>query len=233
MRRALLALLCGWAAGMAGAETPRIALDVGHFHARPGATSARGVPEFAFNLRLAQDIAAALEQAGAEVRLIGADGRAEELAARAPLAGGSRLLLSIHHDSVQPRYLRTWQVDGEARSYSDRFRGFSLFVSARNPLEARSLLCAASIGRALRRAGFAPTRHHAKTIPGEARPWADYAAGVHYHDELIVLRTAEVPAVLLEAGVIVHRQEETLLSQEAHRRRMAAAVAQGALACIE
>src|SRR5689334_8450174 len=36
--------------------TFRIILDVGHTAEEPGAISARGVPEFAFNLRLAQYI---------------------------------------------------------------------------------------------------------------------------------------------------------------------------------
>lgn len=212
--------------------SPTVALDVGHSQAQPGATSARGLREFDFNLKLAQTIAAELEKAGAAVRLIGADGRADDLLARAPQAAGAQLLLSVHHDSVQPRYLRQWRHGGEARAYSDRFGGHSLFISGRNPQEARSLHCAARIGHALRRAGFVPTRHHAEPIEGEARNWADYAAGVHYHDSLAVLRTADVPAVLLEAGVIVNRREESLLAQEGRRARMAGAIARGIIDCL-
>lgn len=211
---------------------PLIAVDVGHYRERPGAASAHGVPEFDFNLALAQAVAAELARAGLDVRLIGADGRADDLHARAPQAAGAQLLLSVHHDSVQPRYLRTWRRGGETLQHSDRFRGFSLFVSRRNPQEARSLHCAERIGHALRHAGFAPTRHHAEPIDGERRPWADFAAGVHYYDELVVLRTASVPAVLLEAGVIVNRQEARLLSQPARRTRLAAAVAAGIRACL-
>lgn len=216
----------------AAAAPPAVALDVGHSHARPGATSARGVAEFDFNLKLAQAIAAELQKAGVAVRLIGADGLADDLRARAPQAAGTQLLLSIHHDSVQPHYLRRWRHDGVTRPYSDRFRGHSLFISSRNPQEARSLHCAARIGRALRRAGFVPTRHHAEPIAGEARPWADYTAGAHYYDNLVVLKTATVPAVLFEAGVIVHRQEEKLLAQERRRARMARAAARGIRDCL-
>lgn len=211
---------------------PLVALDIGHFHDKPGASSARGVPEFNFNLILAQAVAAELARTGADLRLIGADGRADDLQARAMAAAGAQLLLSIHHDSVQPHYLRPWRQGGETRQYSDRFRGFSLFVSRRNPQEARSLHCAARIGEALRGAGFAPTRHHAEPIEGERRPWADFDAGVHYHDGLVVLRVAQVPAVLLEAGVIANRNEERLLSQPGRRARMAAAIARGILACL-
>lgn len=211
---------------------PIVAIDIGHSHARPGATSARGVPEFDFNLKLAQAVAAELERTGVAVRLIGADGLADDLHARAPQADDARLLLSIHHDAVQPKYLRHWQFGGETRPYSDRFRGHSLFISSRNRQEARSLHCAARIGHALRRAGFAPTRHHAEPLEGEARPWADYAAGVHYYDSLAVLRSAAVPAVLLEAGVIVHRAEEKRLADAGRRARMAHAVTQGIRDCL-
>ncbi|MBI4989843.1 MAG: N-acetylmuramoyl-L-alanine amidase [Rhodocyclales bacterium] len=233
MKNGVKALLTLAALASAGAHgQPLVALDVGHSLARPGAISARGAPEFDFNLKLAQAIAAELGKGGVAVRLIGADGLADNPAERSPQAAGAQLLLSIHHDAVQPEYLRHWQHGGETRPYSDRFRGHALFISGRNPQEARSLHCAARIGGALRRAGFIPTRHHAEPIEGEARPWADYAAGVHYYDNLVVLKTAEVPAVLFEAGVIVNRREELLLAQEGRRARMAKAAARGILDCL-
>jgi len=37
---------------------------------------------------------------------------------------------------------------------------------------------------------------------------------VHYYDNLIVLKTARTPAVLLEAGVIVNRDEELKVQSE-------------------
>lgn len=234
MRRPLLSLvavaLAG--AGPVPAAPMEIALDVGHSRALPGALSARGIPEFEFNLELARATAIALERAGLSPRLIGADGLADNLPERARRAGGAHLLVSIHHDAVQPEYLRTWRHGGETRSYSDRYRGHSLFISSRNPHEARSLFCASRIGRALRQAGFAPTRHHAEPIEGENRPWADHAAGVHYYDNLALLKAAEMPAVLFEAGIIVNRREETRLADASHRAHMAEAVARGILACL-
>lgn len=212
---------------------PVVAIDVGHSLGKPGATSARGAPEFGFNLKLAEAIAAELEKSGVEIMMIGADGKADDLHARASQAAGAQLLLSVHHDSVQPKYLKRWLHNGEERPYSDRYQGYSLFISSKNPQEARSLNCAASIGRQLRRSGFRLTRHHSEPIDGEARPWADYSAGVHYHDNLVVLKTAEVPAVLFEAGVILNRQEERLLTQDRYRARMARTVARGVVKCLQ
>lgn len=211
---------------------PLVALDVGHFKAMPGAISARGVPEFAFNLALARQIEAELAAIDIDSRLIGADGLAEDLYARAPQAQGAQLLLSIHHDSVQEKYLQPWLHEGRRQRHSSHGRGWSLYVSSRNPREARSLACAAAIGRALAAEGLPIARHHLDPATGKPRPWADYAAGVHYYDNLVVLRTAEIPAVLLEAGVIVHREEEALLASDAYRRRLARRVVQGIAACL-
>ncbi|CAG1001502.1 N-acetylmuramoyl-L-alanine amidase [Rhodocyclaceae bacterium] len=213
-------------------QPPLVALDVGHSHAKPGAISARGIPEFEFNLALARRIEAELAAAGIGTRLIGADGRADNLFARSPQAAGTRLLLAIHHDSVQEKYLRPWQFGGETRRHTTHARGWSLYVSRRTPQEAASLACAAAIGRSLAAAGLPIARHHRDPATGKPRPWADHAAGVHYYDNLIVLRTAEVPAVLLEAGVILHREEEELLGRNAYRTKLARRIVAGIRRCL-
>jgi N-acetylmuramoyl-L-alanine amidase len=139
----------------------------------------------------------------------------------------------VHHDSAQPHYLEEWTHDGETRRFTDRFTGFSLFVSRRNPAAAASLACASGIGAALRAAGFAPSLYHAEPIPGESKPFADRANGVHYFDNLVVLHTATQPAVLLEAGVILNRAEELAMRDPATQRRIADAVAAGVTACLD
>lgn len=232
MRLLLLgAILCGDLAP-ASARAATIAVDVGHGPARPGATSARGRPEFDFNRDLARAVGAALERRGFGVRLINELGDIGDLRARAGAAAGADFFLSVHHDSVQPHYLETWDVNGTRRHYSDRFAGFALFVSRANPAAARSLACASAIGRALRAAGRAPSRYHAEPIPGENRPFADEESGVHYFDDLVVLKMATPPAVLLEAGVIVNRQEELLLERPDVRAATAAAIADGLARCL-
>lgn len=213
-------------------EGPVVALDVGHSLKRPGATSARGVPEFAFNQALAAPVADALREQGYAPRLIGVDGDVTDLRGRTFGARGALFFLSIHHDSVQPRYLDTWMVDGVKRSYSDRFSGFSLFVSRANPNLEQSLDCAVAIGERLRGAGFRPSLHHAEPIPGENRPLADAANGVYFFDDLVVLKTAAMPAVLFEAGIIVNRRDEVRLQENKARHAVARAIAQGLAACL-
>ena len=229
--RLISGLLVFALASVAGAA--RIAIDVGHYHEKPGAMSARGVAEFHYNLRLAQEIEAALRRAGHATLLIGEDGRAADLGARAPRAKGMDLFISIHHDSVQPHFLETWEHEGMEQRFSDRYAGFSLFVSRLNPGVEAGLRCASAIGRALRAAGFTPSRYHAEPIAGENRPFADEDNGVHYFDNLAVLRTAAIPALLFEAGVIVHRDEELRMREPAVRRRIAESIVAGVGECLK
>ncbi len=205
----------------------KVALDIGHTLSQSGATSARGVPEFEYNRRLAQAVLAALGQTGTSTVLIGGTGAPLQLQERTRLAQAANadLFLSVHHDSVQPRYLMTWTFDGQPRPYSDVFRGYSVFVSHENARAADSLKFASLLGEGLRGAGFTPSLHHAEAIPGEGRPLLDARIGLYRFDKLLVLRTATMPAALLEAGIIVNRAEEEQLRSAAGLDRMAAAVA--------
>ena len=138
-----LALTCalGIAIAAAGAsQTPLIAIDVGHSLSRPGATSARGEPEFAFNRGLALVVERALRQRGFRTHLIGEQGDFDKLTDRpaAAQSAGATFFLSVHHDSVQPQYLEEGLIDGRERTYSDRFSGFSLFVSRSNSAAEKS-----------------------------------------------------------------------------------------------
>ena len=209
-----------------------IAIDVGHHLKHPGAISARGVPEFEYNLQLAREVEAALKHAGHRTLLIGDDGLSEDLSKRAPRASGMDLFISIHHDSVQPRFFSNWEYEGEARGYSDRFSGYSLFVSRLHPDTDASLKCASAIGAALRQSGFTPSRYHADPILGENRPFADEANGVHYFDNLAVLKTARIPALLFEAGVIVNRDEELRMRNPAVLKLIVDAMVAGAGECL-
>ena len=143
------------------------------------------------------------------------------------------LFISIHHDSVQPRFLSSWESGGEVFYYSDQFAGFSLFVSRLSSHTEASLRCASTIGAALRGKGFTPSRYHADPIVGENRPFADEANGVHYFDNLAVLKTASIPALLFEAGVIVNRDEELRMRDPAVRKRIVESIVAGAGACLK
>jgi N-acetylmuramoyl-L-alanine amidase len=233
---ALLAILAPLAAPPAApasepAPVPLVAVDAGHTAAAPGATSARGVPERTFNLAVASRLVAALRAEGLRAVLLG-DGVEVPTAERAALAArlGAAALVSIHHDSVQPRYLEPWA--GGAGLHSERFRGFSLFYSGAGGRPQESLALARRLGDALLGLGLAPTLHHAEPIEGEGRPLVDPARGVYRYDGLVLLRTAPMPAVLVECGVLVHRDEELLLASPERQERVARALAAALAAAL-
>jgi len=219
-----VSITCSRAQTIASAAPAKeVAIDVGHYAAEPGVISASGVPEFEFNLALASEVKAELETHGVKVRLIGERGDYAVLHHRTRDAHGADLFVSIHHDSVQEHLL----------PQADRFAaGFSLFISRHNPKLGKSLVCASAIGAKLRGAGFTPSRYHADPVLGESRPFADEANGVHYYDNLAVARTAAMASVLVEAGVLVNREEEQRMRDPAVRKRIAAAVAGGVRECL-
>lgn len=230
---ALLAWLLG--AGAAFAETPackpakfKIVLDVGHTVTSPGAMSARGATEYSFNLRLARRIEQELRDGGfirTTLLIAEGDGRVQ-LFRRSKRANAIApdLLLSIHHDSVPQSYLETWTHEGAQRFFSDRFSGYSLFISRDMPKAKASLAFAKLLSTELVNRDLHFTLHYADTIRSESRVLLDRNLGVYAFDELVLLYRSKAPAVLFEAGLIVNRDEELLLASSERQSTIAAAV---------
>ena len=204
-----------------------IALDVGHNLTAGGALSSRGRLEFLFNQATARTIAGVLRDAGAKVTVINENGEITGLAERPIQAAklGADAFLSIHHDSVNDKYLKPWTHEGAALTYCDDFRGYSVFCSRENWRAAQGQTLAREIGAAMLAAGFKPTPHHHEPIPGENRPFIDEATGVYEVTDLIVAKAGKLPSVLLECGVIVNREEELTVQTAAYQRRIGVAVA--------
>jgi N-acetylmuramoyl-L-alanine amidase len=208
-------------------EKLKIAIDIGHSPNKPGAISARGVSEYTFNKKVGELLFQNLLQHGFKSTFILNEQNPEmSLHSRAKIANqkGADLLISIHHDSVQPHYLNQWEFDGENHHYSDRFKGFSIFFSGKNPKTEQSFQLAKTIGNELLQLQAKPTLHHAENIVGENRPLIDSERGVYRFDSLILLKNTKMPAVLVECGVIVNREEEQLLSKEDHQKNLALAL---------
>lgn len=193
----------------------RVALDVGHSLAAPGALSATGVGEFYFNAVTAGTIARVLESAGATVILINEDGQIAGLPERAVKAMKSKAdcFISIHHDSVNRKYKKKWVVAGREQEYADDFRGYSVFASSLNNHAEASRGLALEVGAALYETNMRPTLHHNEPIEGENKQFIDQETGVYEFTNLVVLKSSLMPAILLECGVIVHREEEQLVKQ--------------------
>src|SRR5262245_19927528 len=207
----------------------RVVIDVGHTAQAPGAMSARGVPEFAFNLKLAERIRQQLLDVGfrRSVLLITEGPSRKGLAERIKRANalGADLFLSIHHDSVPDRFLEQWEFEGEPHDFSDRFSGHSIFISYDNSDLAGSLLFARMLGSQLQKRGLKYTPHYTNPIMGHRqRLLIDAQVGVYRYDQLLVLRDTDMPAVLLEAGSIINREEELRMGSIERQALISAAV---------
>lgn len=204
-----------------------VALDPGHSPDRPGALGVRGVHEVTYNDTITQRVAEALRAAGFTVVITRQPDEALALTDRPARASQQQadVFLSLHHDSAQPQYLQPITVDGRSAWQTTRpIRGYSLFVSQRNPQYERSLQLAQALGRALRTLGRAPTLHHAEKISGENRELLDTELGIYRFDDLVVLHRTTLPAVLLEVGVIVDREDEAWVSNPRQQQRVADAI---------
>jgi N-acetylmuramoyl-L-alanine amidase len=208
----------------------RIVLDVGHTAQSEGATSARNVAEFVFNLRLAQRIAEKLKAEGfAETRLLLTEGKARPSLARRVAAANdlqASLFLSIHHDSVPDTLLENWEFEGKKSHFSDRFSGYSVFVSHDNPDFRTSLSFAELVAKEMKAQGLQYAHQYTEAVMGRYRhPLLNKETGVYSYDQLIVLKSTRMPAVLLEAGSIINRDEELKMDSPERRDIIGSAVA--------
>jgi N-acetylmuramoyl-L-alanine amidase len=200
----------------------RIVLDVGHTAESEGAISARNVAEFVFNLRLARRIEEKLKAEGfAETRLLLTEGKARpSLVKRVAAANNlhADLFLSIHHDSVPNKLLEDWEFEGKKSHFSDRFSGYSVFVSRNNPDFKTSLSFAELIGKEMKAQGLVYAKQYTQAIMGRYQhPLLNKETGVYSYDQLVVLRKTRMAAALLEAGSIINRDEELKMSSPERR----------------
>ncbi len=204
-------------------------IDVGHTLEDSGATSARGVAEYDFNLRLSLMIERGLREGGfSKTRLLITDGSAlQSLMKRVAAANkaGGDIFLSIHHDSVPEKFIEKWIFNVAEHRYSDRFRGHSMFVSRDNPQLSASIQFGKLLGKELKDRGLQYTPHYTDKIMGaRMRELIDKDAGLYRFDQLVVLRMTTMPALLLEAGSIIHRDEELLMASTEQQEKIVSAV---------
>jgi N-acetylmuramoyl-L-alanine amidase len=211
-----------------------VILDVGHSDKDSGQISARGEKEYDFNTKLARRVLEELLNTGfVSTQMIVTSGpnthktrlqrsqRANDL--------GADLFISIHHDGVTNQTLMPWQYNGKTHWFLDKFEGFSLWVSQKNNKYEDSLSFAKTFADRLMASGLKFTTHHDELTNtakyGRIAPLVDRGRGIYdASDDILVLYESRMPAVLLEAGMIVNRAEEQVLSSPARRTIVARAV---------
>jgi N-acetylmuramoyl-L-alanine amidase len=162
----------------------RVILDVGHTADALGAISARNVPEYYFNYRLAAQLERSLIEDGFNktVLLVTGGPARPSLFDRVARANGisANLLVSIHHDSAPDSLLESWEFEGKQSHFSDRFSGHSIFVSYENPHLSGSLLFGRLLGKELNDRSLQYARQYTQPIMGRHRhKLVDPAVGVY------------------------------------------------------
>ena len=210
--------------GECGAGDLKIAIDIGHTRNSPGAISARGVPEYLFNKNIGTLLHKKLKQ---HKRFKGSftineTGDDLSLSARAAIANrqGAHLLVSIHHDSVEPKDLSHWLFQGKVLPHCDKYTVYSIFYSKKNGSHLDSLIFAVIIGSEMLRNGFCPTLHHTEKFTGGDKDLIDKIRGIYKYNKLVVLKSANMPAVLFECGIIKNRNDELQLSNPKYQDKL-------------
>jgi N-acetylmuramoyl-L-alanine amidase len=212
-----------------------VVVDVGHSDKDSGQISANGLKEYDLNLKLAGRIVEELVSTGfVSARMIvtsGSNTHASRLQ-RSKRANdlGADLFISVHHDGVRNETLMPWQHEGKTHWFLDKFEGFSLWVSQKNSKYEESLRFAKTLADRLMAGGLKFTTHHDELTNtaqyGRTAPLVDRERGIYdAADHIAVLYESHMPAVLVEAGMIVNRAEEQVLSSATGRTTVARAVA--------
>jgi len=207
-------------------EEFKVAVDIGHTKNQGGAISAHGISEYNYNREVASLLFSELIKLGfIKSFIINEKGEDISLIERANQANNRRanLLISIHHDSVQPIYLLSWRYQGKNLSYCDLYKGYSIFISEENENYSSNFLFADLLGSELLNGGFHPSLHHAEHIKGENRKLINKEKGIYEFNKLVILKNAHVPAVLSECGVIKNRNEEDSINYD-YRKRLVSAI---------
>jgi N-acetylmuramoyl-L-alanine amidase len=203
----------------------KVAIDIGHTRNIPGAISARGVSEYLFNKNIGtllyQDLLR--DKRFKDSFIINEAGDDIPLAARAAIANrrGAALFVSIHHDSVEPKDLSYWLYKGEYLPHCDKFAGYSIFYSEGNGSPLKSLIFAVILGSEMLQNGFCPTLHHAEKFTGGDKDLIDRTRGIYKYNQLVVLKSTNMPAVLFECGIIKNTSEELQLSNSEYQHKIA------------
>jgi N-acetylmuramoyl-L-alanine amidase len=203
-----------------------VAIDIGHSKGHGGAISAHGISEYDYNREVASLLLSKLIKLGfIKSFIINENGEDITLIERANQANKRKanLLISIHHDSVQPIYLLSWRYNGMNLFYCDLYKGYSIFISDENDNFNNNLRFAELLGSELLNRGFHPSLHHAEHIKGENRKLINKEKAIYEFNKLVILKNANMPAVLLECGIIKNRGEEDSINY-VYRKRLVSAI---------
>lgn len=210
---------------------PIVVIDPGHGGRDPGATGVSGAAiEKTLTLALARELRDRLAERGrVRVALTREDDRYLTLDQRAAIARrlGASAYLSLHMDSAPNPLARGASVyslsdvasDADAARFASRENGGS--ISSVSDGSVRAMLSDLAV-----RDQMSASAQLAERLVRRSRGRVMLRPEPHRFADFHVLRRAEVPAVLFEAGYISNAEDEALLLRPEHRAAIVSALVQ-------
>lgn len=209
-----------------------IVLDPGHGGKDPGAISRSGKYEKHITLAMAKETREYLEDAGYKVVLTRSTDKAIPLRRRYQIAheADGDLFISIHADSAKNRSARGLSVytiserasDKEAAALAERENKadilLGLDLNDYNPDVSNILIDLAKIDTMNNSAIYA------KHLVKEMKKETTLVPNAHRFAGFAVLKSTNIPSVLLELGYLSNPREDKLLQKKSYRRKLARAL---------
>lgn len=213
-------------------EKKIIVLDPGHGGRDPGAISKSGKYEKHLTLAMAKETREYLEDAGYKVVLTRSTDKAIPLRRRYQIAheADGDLFVSIHADSAKNKSARGLSVytiserasDKEAAALAERENKadilLGLDLSDYNADVSNILIDLAKIDTMNKSAVYA------KYLVKEMKKETTLVPNAHRFAGFAVLKSTNIPSVLLELGYLSNPREDTLLQKKSYRRKLARAL---------
>lgn len=218
------------------AEKPLIVLDPGHGGKDPGAIGVSGVYEKHLTLAMAKQMRTLLEKTGKyRVKLTRETDIFIALYARRRYARsvGANLFISIHADSIRKPETRGLSVytlsekasDKEAEKLAESENKVDLIAGidlSNETQEVTDILIDLARRETNNHSSF-----FAEKITDEIRKVITVLPNSHRFAGFAVLKSPDVPSVLIEMGYLSNKDEEKLLRQAPYREKLAQAVVRG------
>ena len=219
-----------------------VAIDAGHGGKDPGALGRRGTQEKQVTLTAARALAQHLQASGRVIPyLTRSDDRFIHLRQRINLARNKQadVFVSLHADAAQSRdaygisvfSLSDTASDKEAAYLARQENQADLIggpdLSAEDPLAASALL------GMYQRESMNESTQLAKAILAEVQEFRGGARRGHRFAGFAVLKSPDIPSVLVEMGFLTNAEDEANLRQSAYLDRVARQLAKAILAYLE
>jgi N-acetylmuramoyl-L-alanine amidase len=213
-----------------------IVIDPGHGGVDPGAIGLSGVYEKTLTLAAAKQLKGRLEASGRyRVKLTRERDISLELAERREIARAAEadLFISLHADSMGNKTVRGLSVytlsekasDREAEELAEQENSADSIIGvdlSHESQEVRHIL----VDLAQRESMNLATKLADRLI-GELKREATLLRNGHRFARFAVLKSPDVPSVLIEMGYLSNREDEKALKTEAYRGKLMAAVVRG------